>query len=326
MSRLYEVKISGIGSYVPCNRLTNHDLENMVETNDEWIRIRTGISERCLADSTEATSDLAFRAAYSALEDAGLKPTDIDLIIVGTETPDHIFPPVACQVQKRLGCRNIGAFDVHATCVGFVTVLQIAQQYIKSGLHKHVLIIGADTMSRITDYTDRSTCILFSDGAGAFILSQSDEPGIISTSIHSDGEFFELLYVPGGGSRYPHPVDETTKAKIVMEGNKVFKLAVRAMTEGVNEILQSTGYTKEAIDWLIPHQANQRIIDAVAKNLDFPDDKVISTLSGYGNNSSATIPLAMATAVRDGRIQRGQTLLFTAFGAGLLWGSALLKY
>lgn len=323
---MYEVKINGVGSYVPSHKLTNFDLEKMVETTDEWIRVRTGIKERRIADPNEATSDMAYRAAYSALEDAGLTASDIDLIIVATETPDHIFPPVACQIQKRLGCRNIGAFDVHATCVGFLSVLDIGQQYIRSGTHKHVLIIGADTMSRVTDYTDRGTCILFSDGAGAFVLSRSDEAGIISTTLHSDGEYFDTLFIPGGGSRYPHPVNEATKAKIVMEGNKVFKLAVKAMTEGVNQILQATGYDKESIDWLIPHQANQRIMDAVAKNLDFPSEKVISTVSGFGNNSSATIPLALDTEIRSGRVHRGQTLLFTAFGAGFLWGSALVKY
>ncbi|MFC4769411.1 beta-ketoacyl-ACP synthase III [Effusibacillus consociatus] len=324
---MYKAVISGIGSYVPEQRLSNRDLEQMVDTSDEWIITRTGISERRIAASWQATSDLAFQAAAAALKDANLSPEDIDLLVVATVTPDHIFPSVACQLQHRLGCRNVGAFDVGATCVGFISALNIAEQFLKNGRHQHILVVGADTLSRITDYTDRSTCILFADGAGAWVVSRSeisDEKGIIHSSIHSAGEHFERLYVPEGGSR--HPAGKETKAKIVMEGNKIFKLAVNAMSQTVQETMETTGYTAEDIDWLIPHQANQRILEAVAKNLDFDQEKVINTIKYYGNNSSATIPLAMDTAVKDGRIRRGDTIMLTAFGGGLVWGSLLFEY
>lgn len=324
--------IKGVGSYVPKNRLTNYDLERLVETSDEWIRTRTGIVERRICGPTEATSDLAYFAAQAALADAGISPTDIDQIIVATETPDHVFPPVACQVQNRLGCRNVGAFDIHSTCVGFLSALQVAEQYVKMGTHKHVLVIGADSLSRFTDYTDRVTCVLFADGAGAFVISRREasgskagSKGIISTLLHSDGKYFEALYVPAGGSRHPDPA-EGLKNKIVMDGKTIFKLAVNVMSEAVEETLRATGYAKEEIDWLIPHQANQRIIDAVASSLGFPNERIISTISQYGNNSAATIPLAIDTAVRDSRIRRGDTLMLVAFGAGLVSGAVLLQY
>lgn len=325
---MYRAIVSGVGSYVPEKRLTNFDLEQMVETSNEWILSRTGISERRIAAPEQATSDLAFEAARAALQAAKLQAQDIDMIVVATVTPDHTFPPVACQLQARLGCRNVTAFDVEATCVGFITALQIAEQFVKIGRHRHVLVVGADTLSRITDYTDRSTCILFADGAGAFVVSRGDEEssqGIIHSATHAAGEYFESLYIPGGGSRQPQ-ISPEHKATIVMEGNKIFKLAVQAMAGTIRETLEITGYTAEQIDWLIPHQANQRIIDGVAHQLDFPADKVISTIRYFGNNSSATIPLAMDIAIRDGRIKRGDTLMFAAFGGGLVWGSLLLQY
>jgi len=319
--------IRGVGSYLPETRLTNLEIEQMVETSDEWIQTRTGIAERRIARPDEATSDFAYLAAKAALADAELDPTDIDLLIVATETPDYLLPPVACQVQARLGCRNIGAFDLHATCTGFLSALQVAEQFVKLGVHQHVLIIGADTLSRFTDYTDRSTCILFADGAGAFVVSRSDDPaasGVIATTIHSDGTYFHNLYIPGGGSRTPY--GEGAKAKIVMDGRKIFKLAVNVMASTVEELLQKTGRQKDEIDWLIPHQANQRIIDAVAESLDFPQEKVVSTIQNIGNNSSATIPIAVDTAIRDGRIQRGDLLMLVAFGGGLVWGGAMVEY
>ena len=324
---MYKAVIRGVGSYLPETRLTNLEIEQMVETSDEWIQTRTGIAERRIARPDEATSDFAYLAAKAALADAELDPTDIDLLIVATETPDYLLPPVACQVQARLGCRNIGAFDLHATCTGFLSALQVAEQFVKLGVHQHVLIIGADTLSRFTDYTDRSTCILFADGAGAFVVSRSDDPaasGVIATTIHSDGTYFHNLYIPGGGSRTPY--GEGAKAKIVMDGRKIFKLAVNVMASTVEELLQKTGRQKDEIDWLIPHQANQRIIDAVAESLDFPQEKVVSTIQNIGNNSSATIPIAVDTAIRDGRIQRGDLLMLVAFGGGLVWGGAMVEY
>ncbi|WP_327077691.1 beta-ketoacyl-ACP synthase III [Alicyclobacillus vulcanalis] len=327
MKPLYKAVIRGVGSYLPETRLTNSEIEQMVETSDEWIQTRTGIAERRIARVDEATSDFAYHAAQAALADAGLEPTDIDLLIVATETPDYLLPPVACQVQARLGCRNIGAFDLHATCAGFLSALQVAEQYVKAGVHQHVLIVGADTLSRFTDYEDRGTCILFADGAGAFVVSRSDDPadtGVIATTIHSDGTYFHNLYIPGGGSRTPY--GQGAKAKIVMDGRKIFKLAVNVMATTAEELLAKTGRQKGEIDWLIPHQANQRIIDAVAESLDFPQEKVVSTIQNIGNNSSATIPIAVDTAIRDGRIQRGDLLMLVAFGGGLVWGGALVQY
>ncbi|WP_078555577.1 beta-ketoacyl-ACP synthase III [Bacillus alkalicellulosilyticus] len=326
---MYNAIVSGTGSYVPEKRLTNADLEKMVETNDEWIVTRTGISERRVTEESESTSDLAYVAAKLAIEDAGLTAEDIDLIVVGTVTPDYQFPSVACQLQERLGCREVGSFDVNATCVGFVTALQVAEMYVKLGKHKHVLVVGADTLSKITDYTDRSTCILFGDGAGAFVLSRTDQfienEGIIYSSIHSKGEHLEGLYVPNGGSR--NPKNNTAEGPgIVMDGRKIFKLAVQSMSKTVTETLEASGYQKEQIDWIIPHQANQRIIEAVANQLNYPLEKVISTIKYYGNNSSATIPLAFDLSVKSGKIKRGDLVMQTAFGGGLVWGSLLMKY
>lgn len=324
---MYNTIISGIGSYVPEGRLTNHDLEKMVETSDEWIITRTGISERSIAAPDQATSDLALLAAERALQDAGLSAQDLDMILVGTETPDHPFPSVACQLQHRLGCRSIPAIDLHMTCVGFLSALQTADAFIRTGSFQHILVVGADLLSRITDYTDRTTCILFSDGAGALVVSKGEDAssGILHVTTHSDGEHFHSLFLPAGGSRHPSPTADA-KAKIVMDGRKIFKLAVNVMTDSVAQTLQATGVSAEQIDWLIPHQANQRIINAVAEHCQLPDQKVISTIGKLGNNSSATIPIAFDLAKRDGRIKRGDLLLFTAFGGGLVWGSALLRY
>ena len=325
--------IRGTGSYLPEKRLTNYDLEKMVETTDAWIMERTGISERPIAAAEQVTSDLAYLAAQQALASAEVKAADIDLIIVATVSGDYPFPSVACLLQHRLGCTKAGAFDVSATCVGFITAVQIAEQYIKAGTHKHILAIGAETLSRITDYTDRSTCIIFSDGAGAAVISAEaqqgdtdDSRGIIGSDIGANGEHFSLLYVPGGGSRFPDTSIPENKAKIVMGGNKIFKLAVQAMAGSVRTLLAKTGYSADQVKWVIPHQANQRIIDAVAHNLKIPEEKLILTIKMYGNNSSATIPVALDTAVKDGRIQRGDLVLMTAFGGGLVWGSVLVRY
>jgi len=326
---MYPVRIAGIGSYVPEQLLTNDDLEQLVDTSDEWIVTRTGIRERRIAAPEQATSDLAFHAAQAALRDAGLTPEEIDMIIVATSTPDHLFPPVACLLQARLGCRHITAFDVSATCIGFLSALEIAHLFLATGQKRHVLIVGADTLSRFTDYTDRTTCILFGDGAGAFLLSRGeagDREGILHTATHADGELYHALYVPAGGSRHPLPAEEEPRTKIVMDGRKIFKWAVTAISRTVEETLDATGISKEAIDWLVPHQANQRILEAVAEQLDFPMERVIQTISRFGNNSAATIPLATDLAVRNGQIKRGDLLMLAAFGGGLLWGSALVRY
>jgi 3-oxoacyl-[acyl-carrier-protein] synthase-3 len=326
---MHTAYIRGTGHYVPERRLTNQDLEQLVVTSDEWIVTRTGIRERAIAADGEATSDLAFRAARAALDSAGISARELDMIIVATETPDHLFPPVACRLQHMLGCREIAAFDLHLVCTGFVAALQTAEMYLKSGRHSHILVVGADILSRITDYADRTTCILFADGAGAVVLARGDGRegnGIIHSELYADGSHFDAAIVPGGGSRYPNAAGVEQKRKIVQDGGRIFKLAVRGMSQSVRNTLLASGRTTGDIDWLIPHQANQRIMDAVAEQLDFPKEKVISIIRHIGNNSAATIPIALDTAVRDGRIRRGQHIVLTAFGAGLAWGSALLQY
>jgi 3-oxoacyl-[acyl-carrier-protein] synthase-3 len=325
---MYKAVISGIGAFLPGNRLTNTDLEKLVSLTNDWIVSRTGIEERRVTDDSGVTSDLAYQAGLKAIIHAGIAPTDIDMILVATETPDHILPPVACQIQHKLGCRNVSVMDIHSTCVGFLSALQIAEQYLKVGTHKHILVIGADTLTKLTDYTDPYTSILFGDGAGAIVLSRgkddAGQAGIVTTVLHSNGEDFEALFVPGGGSR--QPATEEHKAKMVMDGNKIFKAAVKSMTSGAEEVLSISGYRKEEVDWFIPHQANERIIDAVARNLSFPEEKIVKTVRYYGNSCSATIPVSLHQAVNDGRIQRGDTILMTAFGAGLVWGATLIQY
>lgn len=324
---MYGAYIRGVGSYLPSTILSNTELTETIGCTDDWIVSRTGIHERrTIGKSEAATSDLAYFAAEQALRDGGISPEEIDIIIVATETPDHVLPPVSCLVQNRLGCRTIPAFDLHNTCVGFLSALQVAEQYIKLGTHQNILIIGADTLTRFTDYSDPGTSIIFGDGAGAIVLSRGEQAvkGLISTTLHADGKYFDALYIPGGGSRFP--VSTEYKNKIVMDGRKIFKLAVKSMSEVLTETLNNTGVEKEKIDWLIPHQANFRIMEAVARNLDFPLDKVINTVSYYGNSCSATIPIALDTAIKDGRIKRGDMLAMVSFGAGLVWGSAIVEY
>lgn len=323
---MYRAFIKGIGSYLPPSILPNTQLTESLGCTEDWIVSRTGILERRIVGKSEATSDLAFFAAEQALRDGGISPEQIDMIIVATETPDHVLPPVSCQVQHRLGCNTIPAFDIHNTCVGFLSALQVAEQYIKLGTHQNILVIGADTLTRFTDYSDLGTSIIFGDGAGAIVLSRGEQTvkGLISTELHSDGKYFDALYIPGGGSRFP--VSTEYKNKMVMDGRKIFKLAVKSMSEVLTGTLHKIGVEKEEIDWLIPHQANFRIMEAVARNLDFPLDKVINTVSYYGNSCSATIPIALDTAIKDGRIKRGDMLAMVSFGAGLVWGSALVEY
>jgi 3-oxoacyl-[acyl-carrier-protein] synthase-3 len=315
-------RILGTGSYLPARILTNADLEKLVDTNDQWIVERTGIRERHIAAEGEFTSDLATAAARAALDAAGVAPDDIDLLLVATTTPDLVFPSTACIVQSKLGMTNgRPAFDLQAVCSGFVYALGVADQFIKTGAARRVLVIGAETLSRITDWNDRSNCILWGDGAGAVVVGASDAPGIIATHLHADGRHRELLRTttgPSTGLKEP--------ALMQMEGNAVFKVAVNTLDRIVDETLEANGLSKSDIDWLVPHQANIRIISATAKKLGMSMDHVVTTVAGHGNTSAASVPLAFDVAVRDGRIQRGQTVLMEAFGGGFTWGSALLKY
>jgi len=316
-------RIAGTGSYLPEKVLSNHDLEQMVETNDQWIQDRTGIKKRHIVADDEATTNLAFNAAQKAIEAAGIKNDDIDLIIIATTTPTRIFPSTASLVQEKLGINGCPAFDIQAVCTGFIYALTVADKFIKSGSVKNALIIGAESLSRIVDWTDRNTCVLFGDGAGAVVLQASEETGVLSTHIHSDGQYNALLSVPTG----PGSVENAdAKPFIEMQGNDVFKIAVKTLSSIADETLAANNMAKSDIDWLIPHQANIRIIKATAKKLSLPMDRVVVTVDEHGNTSAASIPLALDTAVRDGRIQRGETLLLEAFGGGFTWGSALLNF
>ena len=315
-------RIVGTGSYQPGKVLTNHDLEQMVETNDQWITDRTGIKKRHIIADDQTTTDLAFFAAEQAIKAAGINNEEIDLIIVATTTPTRIFPSTASLVQQKLNISGCPAFDVQAVCTGFIYALTVADKFIKSGSVKNALVIGAEALSRIVDWTDRNTCVLFGDGSGAVVLQVSEQPGILSTHIHCDGNYNELLTVPTG----PGSVVGDIPAHIEMQGNDVFKIAVRTLSSIVDETLAANNLDRHDIDWLIPHQANIRIIKATAKKLDMSMDRVVVTVDEHGNTSAASIPLALDTAVRDGRIQRGETLLLEAFGGGFTWGSALLKF
>ncbi|MBN2865684.1 MAG: ketoacyl-ACP synthase III [Thiotrichales bacterium] len=318
-------RITGTGGYLPEKILTNVDLEQMVETSDEWIRERTGIEQRHIAAEGQTTCDLAEQATLRALEMAGIEATQIDLIVVATTTPDKTFPSTACLLQQRLNIHGCPAFDVQAVCSGFIYALSVADQFVKTGMSKCALVVGAETLSRITNWEDRNTCVLFGDGAGAVLLQASEEPGILSTHIHADGEYEELLHVPSGVSKLPQ-TDAIAERTMQMKGNEVFKVAVNTLSRIANETLEANNMQKEDIDWLVPHQANLRIIKATAKKLKLRDDQTVITVNKHANTSSASVPMALDEAVRDGRIQRGQTLLLEAFGGGFTWGSALIKY
>ncbi len=318
-------KITGTGGYLPEKVVTNADLEKIVDTTDEWITSRTGIKKRHLVVDGETTCDLAEKAALNAMEAAGTTKDDIDLIIVATTTPDRVFPSTACLLQDRLDIHGCTAFDVQAVCTGFVYALGIADKFIKSGTHKTALVIGAETMSRTVDWNDRTTCVLFGDGAGAVILQASDEPGILSTHLHADGKYKELLTIPAGVSENP-ALFQSGEAYMQMKGNEVFKMAVNTLGRIVDETLAANNMEKSDIDWLVPHQANIRIINATAKKLSMSMDHVVVTVHEHGNTSAASVPLALNEAVRDGRIKRGETILLEAFGGGFTWGSALIKY
>jgi 3-oxoacyl-[acyl-carrier-protein] synthase III len=318
-------RIAGTGSFLPEKILTNADLEALVDTSDEWIRTRTGIRQRHVAADGETTTDLAEHAAKRALESAGVEASEVDLICVGTTTPDLVFPNVGTLLQDRLGIHGCPAFSLEAACTGFVYALSVAEKFVRLGESKCALVVGAETLTRITDWTDRGTCVLFADGAGAVVLKPSAEPGIISTRLHSDGRYKDLLLYPDGVSKGFHLV-RAGKAGVQMKGNEVYKVAVNTLGALVTETLSANNITKDQLDWLIPHQANIRIIEAIAKRLDLPMNRVIVTIDTQGNTSAASVPLALDTAVRDGRVKRGQLLLLEAFGGGFTWGSALVRY
>ncbi len=316
-------KIIGTGSYLPPKILTNADLEKIVDTTDQWIVERTGIRRRRIADHTETSSSMAEVAARNALEAAQIPPEKIDLIIVATTTPDFTFPSTACLLQARLGIAGCPAFDLTAACAGFSYGLSIADQYIKTGMAKNVLIVGSEIISRFIDWTDRSTCVLFGDGAGAMILTASDQPGIHSTHLHANGQLKDLLYVPSG---LPARPEDYVRPTVNMQGNELFRVVINILSQIIDETLTVNGIDQSQIDWLIPHQANIRIIQAVAKKLQLPMEKVIVTIEDHGNTSAASIPLALDQGIRDGRVKRGDTLLFEGFGGGMAWGSALITY
>lgn len=317
-------RVIGTGGYLPEEVLTNEQISRTVDTSDSWIYERTGIKSRRIAGPNETASSMAEIAARQAIEAAQIDPEEIDLIIVATGTPDRIYPSTGCLLQQRLAIKNCVAFDVQAACSGSIFALSIADQYIKTGAARYVLVIGTEICSRVVDWSDRTTCILFGDGAGAILLGASDETGIISTHIHSDGEYEDLLYCPNPQAATDDNKDES--GYISMRGNEVFKVAVNTLGRIVDETLEANNLDKSEIDWLVPHQANIRIIAATAKKLKMSMDQVVVTLENQGNTSSASVLLALNEAVRDGRIKRGQVVLLEAFGAGFTWGSALIKY
>ncbi|HGE8409906.1 TPA: beta-ketoacyl-ACP synthase III [Serratia marcescens] len=314
-------KILGTGSYLPVQVRTNADLEKMVDTSDEWIVTRTGIRERRIAAADETAATMSFQAAEKALEMAGVAKEDIGLIVVATTTTTHAFPSAACLVQQMLGIKDCAAFDLAAACAGFTYALSVADQYVKNGAVKHALVIGADVLSRTLDPEDRGTIILFGDGAGAVVLGASEAPGILSTHLHADGSYGNLLTLP-----YKDRQNQDKPAYVTMAGNEVFKVAVTELARIVDETLQANNLDRSELDWLVPHQANLRIISATAKKLGMGMDKVVVTLDRHGNTSAASVPSALDEAVRDGRIQRGQLVLLEAFGGGFTWGSALVRF
>ena len=313
-------KIIGVGSFLPKKVLTNKDLEKTLDTTDEWIISRTGIKERRIVGPDELTSDLAFEAAKNAINNAKINANEIDLIIVATTTPDKIFPSVACNVQTKLGIKNCPAFDIQAVCSGFIYALSVADNFIKTNSAKNILVIGADSMSKITDYSDRSNAILWGDGGGAIVLSASNEKGILSTHIHADGQYEKLLHVP------KKDIKNKIHEKIEMQGSQVFKIAVNTLDRIVDEALTANKLKKADIDWLVPHQANIRILEATAKKLEMSMDKVIVTIDRHGNTSAASIPLALDEGLKNNKIKPGHLLLMEAFGGGFTWGTALIRF
>lgn len=315
-------RIAGTGSYLPERVMTNQALEALVDTSDAWITERTGIRQRHIAADGEFTSDLAAHASRAALEAAGVDAAEIDLIIVATTTPDQTFPSTACRLQAKLGANGCTAFDMQAACSGFVFALDVAEKFIRTGASRCALVVGAETMSRILDWNDRATCVLFGDGAGAVVLRPDTTCGIMNSRLHADGEHIPMLEVPGGVSRGFPDADSRC---VHMQGNDVYRFAVTHLAGIIHEVLEGTGFSPEDIDWVVPHQANIRIISAAARRLGLPIERVVTTVDRHGNTSAASIPLALDVAVRDGRIQPGQLLVFEALGAGFTWGATLLR-
>ncbi|HVU81984.1 MAG TPA: beta-ketoacyl-ACP synthase III [Rhodanobacteraceae bacterium] len=318
-------RILATGSALPERVVTNADLEKIVDTSDEWIRTRTGIRERRVAADGETTGDLAFRAARQALQDAGVKASDLDMVILGTTTPDIVFPATACLIQNRLGANGCMAFDVNAACSGFVYALGVANNFVRTGQVRRALVIGAETLTRMVDWSERESCVLFGDGAGAVVLEASDEPGILATCLHADGGYKDLLYNPVGVS-VGFKDEKNHGVRIAMRGREVFKVAVKTLDALVDETLQAANMHADEIDWLIPHQANLRIIEATAKRLNMPMEQVVVTVDKHANTSSGSVPLALDAAVRSGHVKRGQNLLLEAFGGGFTWASAMVRY
>ena len=316
-------RIAGTGSYLPERVVTNQELEATVDTTDEWIRTRTGIEQRHIAADDETTSDLAYHASVAAMDAAGLAPHEIDMIVVGTCTPDLVFPNVACLLQERLGIGGGPAFSVEAACSGFMYAFSVADQFIRTGTVRRALVVGAETMSRIVDWTDRETCVLFGDGAGAVVIEASEEPGTIYSNLGADGKYKNMLYAEMGISKKSTEPDASF---IRMNGNDVFKMAVRTLESMVDQVIEENDIKQGDIDWFVPHQANLRIINATAKRLKIPMERVVLTVAQHGNTSAASVPMALDTAVRDGRIKRGDLLLLEAFGGGFTWGASLIRY
>ncbi len=328
---MFKSKIAGVGSFLPEKVLTNHDLEKLVETSHDWIIQRTGIERRHIIAEGEGTSDMIVRAAQKALLDAKMQATDLDLILVATLSGDFKMPATACIVQTKLGAKNVMAFDLNAACSGFLYSLIVADQFIKTGFYKNILVVGAESLSRIVNYKDRDTCILFGDGAGAFILTRADENDtnvILTGHAHAEGQHAELLWAEGGGTKFPFNQDVLDRGShfMQMKGKEIFKNATRTMAACCKEALEATNTKPEQVDWIVPHQANLRIIEAVAGQFNFPMERVITTVHETGNTSAASIPLAFDAGIKDGKIKRGQLILLTAFGAGLTSGSVLLRY
>jgi len=317
-------RIIGTGRYLPENIVTNADLEKTLDTSDEWIRSRSGIERRHVVVAGQGTTDLCEKAARNALEAAGIAAEEIDMIVVGTTTPDQVFPNTGVLLQSRLGIHGCPAFSIEAACTGFVYALSVADQFVKTGAVKTALVVGAETITSMIDWNDRTTAVLFGDGAGAVVLRADDDPGVLSTHLHADGKYKDLLYFPTGVAKGMLPVGGDNSIR--MKGNEVFKVAVNTLGRIVDETLEANGLAKQDIDWLIPHQANIRIIQATAKKLELPMERVVLTVQDHGNTSAASVPMALDVAVRDGRIKSGDLLLLEAFGGGFTWGSALVRW